>query len=113
MKRKYLLGLITLLVTTSFAGAPRSFAADAVVATTSQVTKSTIQQGVQRLSEDTKKDLSKKHDNFYWLGQINKATIIINTDEGLLDKKYSADFAKALQTVIHNGNLFTGLCDRI
>ena len=103
MKRKYLLGLITLLVTTSFAGAPRSFAADAVVATTSQVTKSTIQQGVQRMSEDTKKDLSKKHDNFYWLGQINKASIIINTDE----------FAKALQTVIHNGNLFTGLCDRI
>lgn len=99
MKRKYLLGLITLLVTTSFAGAPRSFAADAVVATTSQVTKSTIQQGVQKMSEDTKKDLSKKHDNFYWLGQINKASIIINTDEGLLDKKYSADFAKALQTV--------------
>ncbi|WP_302748106.1 hypothetical protein [uncultured Dialister sp.] len=23
-------------------------------------------------------------DNFYWLGQINKASDIINTDEGLL-----------------------------
>lgn len=73
-----------------------------------------IRSGQTKLTvEDDKKDLSKKHDNFYWLGQINKASIIINTDEGLLDKKYSADFAKALQTVIHNGNLFTGLCDRI
>ncbi len=25
-------------------------------------------------------------DQFFWLGEINKATAVINTDEGLLDK---------------------------
>ena len=27
------------------------------------------------------------HDEFYWISQINKASIVINSDEGLLDKK--------------------------
>lgn len=26
-------------------------------------------------------------DNFYWLGQINKATAVINTQQGLLTKE--------------------------
>ncbi|MGE4439758.1 MAG: argininosuccinate lyase, partial [Achromobacter sp.] len=26
------------------------------------------------------------HDPFFWLGEINKATAVINTDQGLLDK---------------------------
>ena len=27
-----------------------------------------------------------KRDDFYWLGQINKASAVINTEQGLLDK---------------------------
>jgi len=27
-----------------------------------------------------------KRDEFFWLGEINKATAVINTDEGLLEK---------------------------
>lgn len=29
---------------------------------------------------------TRKQDDFFWLGEINKATAVINTDEGLLDK---------------------------
>ena len=28
----------------------------------------------------------KKRDEFYWLGQINKASLVINTEQGLIDK---------------------------
>lgn len=45
-----------------------------------------------------------KQDTFYWLGQINKASLIINTDEGLLDKKFTRPFAKGLQSVLDAGN---------
>lgn len=43
-------------------------------------------------------------DNFFWLGQINKATDIINTDEGLLTKEEGRAFAKGIQKVISDGN---------
>jgi len=43
-------------------------------------------------------------DYFYWLSQMNKASIIINSEEGLLDKKYAVPFAQGLHTVIKNGN---------
>jgi argininosuccinate lyase len=33
------------------------------------------------------------HDEFFWLGEINKATVVINTDEGLLDKSMAPRFA--------------------
>lgn len=42
-------------------------------------------------------------DNFYWLGQINKATDVINTREGLLTSEQGKRFAKGIQTVLDNG----------
>lgn len=45
-----------------------------------------------------------KHDNFYWLGQINKATDIINTDEQLLTQEQGHKFAQVIQKVLDDGN---------
>ncbi len=45
-----------------------------------------------------------KRDDFYWLGQINKASAVINTDEGLLDKAAAPRIAKGLQTVLTAGD---------
>ena len=42
-------------------------------------------------------------DEFFWLGEINKATAIINTDEGLLDKAQTPAIAKAIDSVIKAG----------
>ena len=36
-------------------------------------------------------------DNFFWLGQINKASDIINTDENLLTKEEGRLFAAAIR----------------
>ena len=53
-------------------------------------------------------------DNFYWLGQINKASDIINTDEKLLTKEEGRRFAAAIQKVLDDGNNFLlKLVDRI
>lgn len=43
-------------------------------------------------------------DEFYWLGEINKATAVINTDEGLLDKSLAPRIAAGVAKVIHDGN---------
>ncbi|SHI76780.1 argininosuccinate lyase [Aureimonas altamirensis DSM 21988] len=43
-------------------------------------------------------------DEFFWLGQINKATAVINTQEGLLDKEKTPGIAKAIDSVIKAGN---------
>lgn len=43
-------------------------------------------------------------DDFYWLGQINKASAVINTDEGLLDKRIAPKVAKGLQSVLAAGD---------
>ena len=43
-------------------------------------------------------------DNFYWLGQINKATAVINTDEGLLTAEQGHRFALGLQKVLEQGD---------
>lgn len=43
-------------------------------------------------------------DEFFWLGQINKATAVINTQEGLLDKAKTPAIAKAIDSVIKAGN---------
>lgn len=43
-------------------------------------------------------------DNFYWLGQINKASDIINTDEGLLTPEEGRRFARGIAKVLHDGN---------
>jgi argininosuccinate lyase len=43
-------------------------------------------------------------DEFFWLGEINKATAVINTDEGLLDKQLTPGIAAALAKVIADGD---------
>lgn len=43
-------------------------------------------------------------DPFFWLGEINKATAVINTDEGLLDKALGARLAAGVAQVINDGN---------
>ncbi len=44
------------------------------------------------------------HDEFFWLGQINKATAVINADEGLLDKAIAPRIAAGVAKVIEGGN---------
>ncbi|ANN79511.1 argininosuccinate lyase [Bordetella flabilis] len=43
-------------------------------------------------------------DEFFWLGEINKATAVINTDQGLLDKAMAPRLAAAVAKVIQDGN---------
>lgn len=43
-------------------------------------------------------------DEFFWLGEINKATTVINTDEGLLDKQLTPGVAAAVAKVIEDGD---------
>jgi argininosuccinate lyase len=45
------------------------------------------------------------HDEFFWLGEINKATAVINTEEGLLDKSLTPAIAAGVAKVLKNGNL--------
>jgi argininosuccinate lyase len=40
------------------------------------------------------------HDEFFWLGEINKATAVINTDEGLLDKSMTPLVVKGIRKVL-------------
>ena len=44
-----------------------------------------------------------KRDNFYWLGQINKATTVINTEEHLLTQEQGQRFARGLEAVLQEG----------
>lgn len=44
------------------------------------------------------------HDEFFWLGEINKATAVINTDEGLLDKSLTPVIAAGLVKVLKDGS---------
>lgn len=43
-------------------------------------------------------------DEFFWLGEINKASAVINTDEGLLDKSMAPRLAAGVAKVIADGN---------
>lgn len=43
-------------------------------------------------------------DQFFWLGAMNKATAVINSDEGLLDPAIQQKVAKGIQAVIDQGN---------
>ena len=47
---------------------------------------------------------SEERDEFFWLGEINKASVIINSEEGLLPKEDTPEIAGALLTVIEAGN---------
>lgn len=42
-------------------------------------------------------------DEFFWLGEMNKATLVINTDEGLLDKALAPKIAAGVAKVIGDG----------
>ena len=42
-------------------------------------------------------------DNFYWLGQINKATAVINTEEHLLTPEQGQRFARGIEAVLEQG----------
>lgn len=46
---------------------------------------------------------SAPRDNFYWLGQINKASDVINTTEGLLTPEEGHRFAKGIARVLQEG----------
>ncbi|MBS4912596.1 MAG: argininosuccinate lyase [Veillonella sp.] len=59
------------------------------------------QSAYKRLTEPAD---SNTEDHFYWLSQINKASLVINSSEGLLDTKYVKEFAQGLKKVIKNGN---------
>lgn len=43
-------------------------------------------------------------DPFFWLGEINKATVVINTDAGLLDPALGARLAAGVARVIEEGS---------
>jgi argininosuccinate lyase len=45
-----------------------------------------------------------RRDDFYWLGQINKASAVINTEEGLLDRAIAPKVATGLQSVLTAGD---------
>lgn len=47
---------------------------------------------------------AENRDAFYWLGQINKASAVINADEGLLDKSLSPKVAAGIATVLEQGS---------
>lgn len=43
-------------------------------------------------------------DPFFWLGAMNKATLVINTDDGLLDREMAPRLAAGIAQVIADGN---------
>lgn len=43
-------------------------------------------------------------DEFFWLGEMNKASAVINTDEGLLEKSIAPRIAAGVARVIRDGN---------
>ncbi|EJN06287.1 argininosuccinate lyase [Phyllobacterium sp. YR531] len=49
-----------------------------------------------------------QRDEFFWLGMINKATIVINSEEGLLDKALTPKIAAGLEKVLVDGNAAGG-----
>ena len=44
-------------------------------------------------------------DEFFWLGEMNKATAVINTDEGLLDKSMAPRVTAGINQVLKDGAL--------
>ena len=45
-----------------------------------------------------------RHDDFYWLGEINKATAVINSEEGLLDKNLAPLAYRGISKVLADGD---------
>ena len=48
---------------------------------------------------------ARKQDDFFWLGEINKASAVINTDEGLLDKSLVPLIYNGITKVLADGDL--------
>ena len=48
------------------------------------------------LSQSVLAQKNTERDQFFWLGQINKATAVINTDEGLSDRDKAPKIAAGL-----------------
>jgi len=44
-----------------------------------------------------------QRDQFFWLGQINKASLVVNTQDGLIDQDRAPVFAKAIDQVLKDG----------
>ncbi|SUP44641.1 lyase family protein [Veillonella criceti] len=51
---------------------------------------------VQAIDTDTE-------DVFFWIGEINKASLVINSNQGLLDRRLAKELAKGLQQVLAKG----------
>lgn len=49
-------------------------------------------------------DSAQKRDEFFWLSEINKASLVINSQEGLLPADSAKKIALGLERVIANGN---------
>jgi argininosuccinate lyase len=47
---------------------------------------------------------TEKRDEFFWLGEINKASAVINTDEGLLEKSIAPLAYQGITKVLKDGN---------
>lgn len=47
---------------------------------------------------------ARERDEFYWLGEINKATAVINSEQGLLDKRMAGRIAVGLDKVLKDGD---------
>ena len=45
-----------------------------------------------------------RRDQFFWLGEMNKASAVINSEEGLLDPAIAPKVAKGIAKVIEDGN---------
>ena len=45
-----------------------------------------------------------RHDEFFWLGEINKASAVINTDEGLLDRSMTPLVYNGITKVLADGD---------
>ena len=54
-------------------------------------------------SAQTESKPVQQRDPFYWLGEINKATLVINTDQSLLDKRMAPRLAAGLAKVLEAG----------
>ena len=44
------------------------------------------------------------HDEFYWISEINKASLVMNTEEGLLSRDNAKAFARGLEETIKEGD---------
>jgi len=52
------------------------------------------------MADTEKEPIVPTRDEFFWLAQMNKATLVINTEEGLSPKEEAKNFACAIQGVI-------------